>query len=108
MFWKRLVLPPADAAEAGLATWRVAHILVYEAGPFDAFIKLREALGIKHDEFGNPIGWPHGVVLACLWCTSVWVAAAMLVLPKPIRQAFALSAVACIVERADGSSEHSN
>jgi hypothetical protein len=91
----------------GLATWRLASLLVNEAGPFDMFIRLRERVGIQHQDgvaYLIPDGFLPGV-LSCVWCSSVWCAAlfvlAWLILPTvalPVALVFAFSAVAVIVE----------
>ena len=67
-----------DLIILGLATWRVSSLLTKEPGPHDMFQKLREAVGIQHDENGDiylvPDGfWPG--VLSCILCNSIWVAA---------------------------------
>ena len=41
-----------------LAVWRLTALLVYDDGPGDVFVSLRDAIG-------GP--------LHCFWCTSVWV-----------------------------------
>lgn len=79
-------------------------MLTQEAGPFDIFIRLREHLGISHDEFGKPIAWPDGSVLACLYCTSVWIALLMLVIPKWAVRILAYSGAAIMVEAQHGKS----
>lgn len=59
-----------------LATWRVSSLLVAETGPFDMFLKLREAVGITHDEDKKVAVIPERFLpqlLSCMWCTSVWV-----------------------------------
>ena len=61
----------------GMATWRVASLLVKESGPFDLLVHLRSLVGIQHDDNGDPYGYPDNVlaqVLSCVWCTSIWVA----------------------------------
>lgn len=72
-------------------------MLTSEEGPFNIFVRLREAAGISHtDNF--PI-WKSGNILACLWCTSVWVAIGVLMLPKSVVRVFALSAIAVLVDK---------
>ena len=89
----------------GLATWRISHILLWETGPWYAITRWRRWLGIEHDEDGKPVSWPDNHVLACLWCTSVWVALVLAVLPPRVAQVFAASAIAILVEEhIDGSS----
>lgn len=55
-----------------LATWRVASLLVQEPGPYRVFARLRE----HHRD--NEIG----AALKCVWCTSVWVAIAIVILDR--------------------------
>lgn len=86
--WFRFVL-------GALATWRVAHLLAHEDGPWDAVLRLRAALG-------NGV-W--GRLVDCFHCVSLWVAA-------PIALAvgrdagewllawLALSGAACLLQRA--------
>ena len=60
----------------GLATWRIASLLVDEPGPFRIFVRLRSLVGITHDEDDNVAVIPDGFLpelLSCLWCTSLWV-----------------------------------
>lgn len=48
-----------------LATWRIAHLLAYEDGPWDVLVRVRVALG---DGF-------LGRLVDCFNCVSLWVAA---------------------------------
>lgn len=81
----------------GLATWRVAYMLVRETGPWRVFTRLRELTGIRHDDEGYPIAVPDGNVLGCVWCTSVWTALVLVWMPAPVLLVFAASAIAIIV-----------
>lgn len=59
-----------------LATWRVSSLLVNEEGPFYVFKRLRESVGIEHDEAGNVFMIPgtfFAGILSCVWCSSMWV-----------------------------------
>ena len=47
-----------------LATWRIAHLVAYEDGPWDVLVRLRIALG---DGF-------LGHLVDCFDCVSLWVA----------------------------------
>jgi hypothetical protein len=77
-----------------LATWRLAHLLAHEDGPWDLMLRLRVALG--DGTFGR--------LLDCFYCVSLWVA-----LPISLavgRNALecglawlALSGAACLLER---------
>jgi hypothetical protein len=48
-----------------LATWRLAHLVAHEDGPFDAVVFLRERAG--HGMFGR--------LMDCPYCLSLWFAA---------------------------------
>jgi hypothetical protein len=87
-------MKPLEFILAGLATWRLAHLLYAEHGPWNLIARLRAT------PFARRIG-----VFECFLCVSVWPAlpaAALiagdwrgLVLSWP-----ALSAIAILVERA--------
>ena len=47
-----------------LATWRIAHFLVAEDGPWEIVVKVRTLLG---DSL-------FGQVMDCFYCVSVWIA----------------------------------
>ena len=79
---------------ASLATWRVAHLLHTEDGPWQAVARLRHAL---HE---RQLG-----VLDCFFCVSVWTALPAALLTGARRRQFlltwpALSAAAVLLERA--------
>lgn len=80
-----------------LATWRISSMLTAEQGPFNMFVKLRNKLGFAHDEFGLVIGRPTGNVLSCLWCTSIYISIALMLLPVIISLPFAISALSIII-----------
>jgi hypothetical protein len=68
-------MTPLEFVVYCLATWRISSLLVNEAGPFDVFVKIREAFGIKHNE-KVPYEYPDAFfaqLLSCVWCVSVWV-----------------------------------
>jgi hypothetical protein len=86
-----------------LATWRLAHMLMYEQGPLKVLQYMREELGVEHDADGVHISYTGmGAIFSCFWCFSIWVA--MLGLPKPIARVLALSAVAIWIEEHYGNS----
>ena len=69
--------PPVyvQAPAVVLAAWRIAALLVFEAGPLRLVLKLREKLGIVHNEDGYPTSWPETTLAAlfgCVWCMSLW------------------------------------
>ena len=76
------------------ATWRVAHLLAHEDGPWDAVLRVRVVLGTG--------AW--GSLLDCFHCVSLWVAApiALAVARGPVEWLLAwlgLSGAACLLER---------
>jgi hypothetical protein len=77
-----------------LATWRIAHLLTLEDGPWDLLVRLRGAMGN-----GN-----LGRLVDCFHCVSLWVALplALAVGRNPLEWALAwlgLSGGACLLER---------
>jgi hypothetical protein len=79
---------------ASLATWRAAHLLHAEDGPWQAVARLRQALDARQ------IG-----VLECFLCVSVWTALPATLLTGVRRRQLlltwpALSAAAVLLERA--------
>jgi hypothetical protein len=85
---------------AGLATWRVTHLLAYEDGPGEVVVRLRAAAGRGL----------LGQAMDCFDCLSVWVAAPLT--PFVVRRSgragdavltwLALSGAACLAERLAG------
>ena len=93
------MLPPWSNAftllVAVLATWRLAHLLAREDGPFDLVLRLRVRLG---EGFA-------GRTLDCPYCLSLWLAApfALLLADGVLRGVvawLAISGGACALERA--------
>jgi len=87
-------MDPAEFCVATLATWRLAHLLHAEEGPWHAAARLRQALAVRQ------VG-----VLDCFFCVSVWTALPAALLISPRRRQFlalwpALSAAAIMLERA--------
>jgi hypothetical protein len=80
-------------AIASLATWRVAHLLAEEDGPFDAVVRTRARLG----------NGQLGELMDCFYCVSVWVAMPIALTLTRRRDlplvALALSGAACLLER---------
>jgi hypothetical protein len=77
---------------AALGTWRIAHLLAFEDGPFAVVARLRAAAG----RFGG--------VLDCFHCLSLWAAAplALWVAAAPLTWlcvTFGLSGAACLLQR---------
>jgi len=87
-------------ALAGLAVWRLTHLLALEDGPADVIAKLRVQAG----------SGALGELMDCFDCMSVWVAAGFVpfVARRPGERAVswcALSAVACALQRLVASGE---
>lgn len=79
---------------AGLATWRLTHLLVAEDGPWDLLVRFRRAVGTG----------VLGELLDCFSCLSLWIAAPLAYLvgaswPERALLWPALSALACVLER---------
>jgi hypothetical protein len=103
----KLLVPLGDRYNLivhGLATWRIAHMLVHEVGPFGILTRIRKVTGIEHDAEGFPSVWHSNNMLSCVWCTSVWVGLIFLFVPKCICELLSLSAIACILEERYGKS----
>nr|WP_315239401.1 DUF1360 domain-containing protein [uncultured Albidiferax sp.] len=86
--------PWFPAVLGALATWRLAHLLAREDGPWNAVLRLRQAAGSGI--------W--GQMLDCFYCLSLWVAApvALAVARNPLEWLLAwlgLSGAACLLER---------
>ncbi len=85
---------------AGLAVWRLTHLLALEDGPADVIVKLRVRAG----------SGPLGELMDCFDCLSIWVAGAFapFVARRPREWAvswLALSGVACALQRIVGAGE---
>lgn len=65
--------PLARIIVAGLGGWRLASLLVAEAGPWDVFARFRSRIGVP--EFGEvKSGFLPGL-FSCVWCMSIWTTA---------------------------------
>ena len=76
------------------ASWRLAHLLAHEDGPWDGLARLRAVLG---DSI-------LGRMMDCFYCVSLWVAAPFALLVGRTAQEcvlawLALSGAACLLER---------
>ena len=88
-----------------LATFRITNLLIQERGPWDVFGRLRDLIGIRYDDVGQPYALNElARGLVCTWCLSVWVAlgwlAVKLLLPHHalyLAFSFAISGGALIV-----------
>lgn len=90
-----------------LATWRLAHLLAYERGPYDALGRLRAACGVGYEPDGTPVAETEASqLITCVWCSSPWLAALLALarhvwpgLGDCLAGALAASAVTVFVER---------
>ena len=72
-----------DLLLTALAAWRIASLLVDEAGPWGVFSRLRYRAGVRGIVVMDPAGKPTAARtaqgwlaegLTCVWCVSVWAA----------------------------------
>lgn len=61
-----------DLLILSLATWRISSLLVHEDGPYAVFRRGREFM----ERNGLELFWQ---LFQCVWCTSVWIGAGMMV-----------------------------
>lgn len=80
-----------------LATWRVAHMITEEYGPYGIFKNIRELFGVDHDWNDKVIAYPTNSPIICLWCVSVWVGIAFTVLPSWAAKPFAYGAASILL-----------
>lgn len=91
----------------GCATWRISAMLAYERGPLDIFYRIRGIMGFDQYDDGEEEAPDNfiGNLLACVWCSSLWVGALFFIsyILWPgvmfIALPLAISAVAVIVEQ---------
>jgi hypothetical protein len=97
MCWYDLVL-------SAIATWRLSHMIMWEAGPADILRKARERLGVTHYDDGSPSSYmgPFAEVVSCMWCLSVWVGLVMPFTPRAVKVALVCSAVAIEFDKRHG------
>lgn len=70
------------AVIVGLASWRLASLLVDEEGPWHVFARLRQWAGIPAGPGEIPDGILAGI-LSCIWCATVWVVPVFWMLSYP-------------------------
>lgn len=105
-------MTPFTFVVLALAIWRISNMLVSEDGPWLMFEHLRLRAGLQPPEFPDmardtdPPGQMPGILFTCVWCMSVWIAGGWLLLYALsatvafwLAMPFALSAVACIIDR---------
>jgi hypothetical protein len=76
------------------ATWRVAHLIAHEDGPFGVIAKLRLRAG--NSEWGR--------LMDCSYCLGLWIAATVMLWPslhgwRVILVWLSVSGGACLLER---------
>lgn len=93
-----------DITIIGLASWRVASMLVHEDGPALIFQKVRDAAGLKP----GPVSGFFPTLFSCMYCMSVWttIAAFLLYLLFPVLvMLIAAMSVSLIVHKLAGLEE---
>lgn len=88
-----------DLLIKGLATWRIAHMLLHENGPFRLFKRCRERLGVVYYPDTDDMATYRYEITVCLWCLSMWVGGAVGVGKSQLLLPFAYSALAILVDK---------
>ena len=90
-----------------LATYRMAHLLAFEEGPFRIFDSIRRVMGQRiSEDSGVPYNTTHlSKGATCLWCNSMWFGIVLTVIyaicgriALMIALPFALSACAIAID----------
>ncbi len=83
---------------AVLATWRVAHLIAREDGPFDMVVWLRQRAGTS----------VVGALMDCPYCLSLWIAMpfALLLARSPLAWSVAWLAISGGASLLEGAAEH--
>lgn len=99
-----------DLLVDSLAAWRLALMLVNEAGPLHIFRQLRRETGAETINAHGNVECRHDDpivgVFCCLWCMSVWTAAMVRWLRTgklQVVETLAVSAGAIVIDRAINS-----
>ena len=83
------------AVVVGLATYRLASLLVHEDGPWAVFERIRTRAGVPGPgEVAEATFWAS--LLSCTWCVSLWLAPALWLLWELVPIAAAILAAATI------------
>lgn len=91
-----------DLITCACATWRLAHLIMWEDGPYAILRKARERIGVTHDDDGTPISYQGEAanLVSCMYCLSVWVGVVMALLaPRWLRTALTCSAGAIVLDK---------
>lgn len=96
---------PVTLLIGGLITWRLATMLVKEAGPVMVFMRMRAFLATHQKRSGGFFD-----LISCIYCVSVYVGlVASLFASHDVFQwigyGLAFSAIACIIERLTNHSD---
>lgn len=97
----------------GLAVFSITFIIRYTDGPFDAFKKLRDVVGIYDEPMYEGevyIGVVEVVegdkflakLLSCYWCVSVWMSLVCLILWKYVPEIVFLFAIIGVANLLNG------
>lgn len=96
-----------DLVVLGLAAWRLASMLVDEAGPGAVFARLRHRVGLRQIPIkadgvvtvSRVATTPVAELFSCVWCMSVWTAALMSWRPlRGARTILAASGLAILIQ----------
>jgi hypothetical protein len=91
----------------GLAAWRLASMLVDEAGPWAVFSRLRYRVGLQQIPIkaggvvtvSRVATTPVAELFSCVWCMSVWTALVLAFSPfRFLRLVLAASGLAILVQ----------
>jgi hypothetical protein len=100
-------LSPISLIMLFLSTWRISYLLVKESGPFGIIDKIRYLIGVRYNEANIAYGKNvFADLLTCVWCTSVWIAALLVLLMVLCKDAaliiiaiFSTSAAAMVLDK---------
>lgn len=91
-----------------IATWRIAHMLLLENGPWRVFRRAREALGVVYwdgtDDNTAVQDYKYEITV-CIWCLSMWVGGIVAAITALHPRAYALfipyvySAIAVMLDK---------
>lgn len=74
-----------------VATWRIAHMLIHENGPWRVFRRVRELLGVVYyDDDTNDVLTAKYEITTCIWCLSMWIGGAVAAVTAAHPRAYAL------------------
>lgn len=63
-----------------LTVWRLAHLFIWEDGPFNLFSNIRNWAGVEYTANSEPYGTTFlSTLFSCVYCMSVWIATAYVI-----------------------------